>query len=187
MEGEVPMSTIPVNSSEQVLGEGVKKVISVQVRWMIRRDMPDVLRIEKESFELPWNEEDFLCCLRQRNCIGMAAEYEGRVIGFMIYELFQSRMHIMSFAVASRYRRCGVGAQMIQKLINKLSQQRRTSITLEIRETNLPGQLFFQKQRFLATSVLRNYYEDTDEAAYTMEYLLVEEEEWQDTSSLAKK
>lgn len=181
------MTTIQASSAVRVLEEGVKQKLSVQVRWMIRRDMSEVLKVEKESFEFPWNEEDFLCCLRQRNCIGMVAEYEGRVIGFMIYELFQSRMHIMSFAVASRYRRCGVGAEMIGKLINKLAQQRRTAITLEIRETNLPAQLFFQKQGFLATSVLRNHYEDTDEDAYAMEYLLVEEEEQQDTSSLAKK
>lgn len=180
------MTAIQADSVVHVLGEATRQKLSVQVRWMIRRDMSEVLKVEKESFEFPWNEEDFLCCLRQRNCIGMVAEYEGRVIGFMIYELFQFRMHIMTFAVASQYRRCGVGSQMIEKLINKLSQQRRTSITLEIRETNLPAQLFFQKQRFLATSVLRDYYEDTAEDAYAMEYLLVEEEE-RGTSSLAKK
>jgi len=154
-----------------------RQILNVQVRWMIRRDMADVLRIEKESFEFPWNEEDFLCCLRQRNCIGMVAELEGRVVGFMIYELFQSRMHVMSFAVANQYRRSGIGTQMIEKLMNKLSQQRRTSITLEVRETNLPAQLFFQKQGFRATSVLRDYYEDTSEDAYAMEYLLLEEQE----------
>ncbi len=152
------------------------QAVNVQVRWMIRRDMADVLKIEQESFEFPWNEEDFLCCLRQRNCIGMVAELEGRVIGFMIYELFQDRMHVMSFAVSAQYRRSGIGTQMIEKLINKLSQQRRTSITLEVRETNLPAQLFFQKQGFRATSVLRDYYEDTSEDAYAMEYLLVEDQ-----------
>ena len=29
-----------------------KQAISVQIRWMIRRDMPEVLRIENDSFEL---------------------------------------------------------------------------------------------------------------------------------------
>ena len=53
---------------------------------MIRRDMPEVLAIEGESFEFPWLEDDFIHCLRQRNCIGMVAEHEDRVVGFMIYE-----------------------------------------------------------------------------------------------------
>lgn len=30
-----------------------KQALNVQVRWMIRRDMADVLKIEQESFEFP--------------------------------------------------------------------------------------------------------------------------------------
>lgn len=158
------------------MSTGQRQATTVQVRWMIRRDMADVLEIERESFEYPWSEEDFLNCLRQRNCIGMVAEHEGRVVGFMIYELFKAKLHVMSFAVASRLRRTNIGTQMIEKLINKLSQQRRQSISLEVRETNLAAQLFFQKQGFRATSVLRDFYEDTSEDAYQMEYHLDQEE-----------
>ena len=50
--------------------------VNVHIRWMIRRDMPEVLQIERTSFEYPWSEEDFIRCLRQRNCIGMVAEYD---------------------------------------------------------------------------------------------------------------
>ena len=61
--------------------------LGVHVRWMIRRDMPEVLTIEQEAFEFPWSEEDFTRCLRQRNCIGMVAEMADSVVAFMIYEL----------------------------------------------------------------------------------------------------
>ena len=122
----------------------------IHIRWMIRRDMPDVLRTETESFDYAWTEEDFLRCLRQRNCIGMVAEHNDRVVGFMIYELHKNKLHILNFAVHPGYRRFGVGAQMVAKLISKLSSHRRTRITLEVRETNLGAQLFFRSQGFLA-------------------------------------
>ena len=77
-----------------------KQEVRVHIRWMIRRDMPEVLAIEGESFEFPWLEEDFIRCLRQRNCIGMVAEHEDRVVGFMIYELHKTRIHVLNFAVA---------------------------------------------------------------------------------------
>jgi [ribosomal protein S18]-alanine N-acetyltransferase len=144
----------------------------VQIRWMIRRDMPEVLDIERLSFEFAWSEEDFLCCLRQRNCIGMVAERQERIVGFMIYELLKSQLHVLNFAVAPWARRQGVGGQMVEKLVNKLSQQRRQEITLEVRETNLAAQLFFKKQGLAANSVLRGHYEDTDEDAYVMNYQL---------------
>ena len=53
---------------------GVADATALHIRWMIRRDMPDVMGIEVASFEYAWTEDDFLRCLRQRNCIGMVAE-----------------------------------------------------------------------------------------------------------------
>ena len=147
-----------------------KQEVRVHIRWMIRRDMPEVLAVEDESFEFPWLEEDFIRCLRQRNCIGMVAEHEDRVVGFMIYELHNTRIHVLNFAVASDYHRQGVGSQMVAKLIAKLSSQRRSRIVLEVRETNLSAQLFFRENGFRAISVLRAYYEDTPEDAYLMQY-----------------
>lgn len=151
-------------------GRTEKEQARVHIRWMIRRDMPEVLQTEQLSFEYAWNEEDFLRCLRQRNCIGMVAEHGEKVVGFMIYELHKNRLHILNFAVHPSWRRAGVGAQMVAKLISKLSSHRRTRITLEVRETNLIAQLFFRKQEFKAIRVLRAFYEDSGEDAFLMEY-----------------
>lgn len=137
---------------------------------MIRRDMPEVLETERESFEFPWSEDDFVRCLRQRNCIGMVAEHNDRVVGYMIYELHKTRLHVLNFGVAKLTRRLHVGTQMIDKLISKLSSQRRSRITLEVRETNLAAQLFFRQVGFRAVSVLRDFYDDTPEDAYLMQY-----------------
>ena len=41
-----------------------KAQVRVHIRWMIRRDMPEVLAIEHASFEFPWCEEEFLRVLR---------------------------------------------------------------------------------------------------------------------------
>ena len=156
-------------------GRTEKEQARVHIRWMIRRDMPEVLQTEQESFEYSWTEEDFLRCLRQRNCIGMVAEQGEKVVGFMIYELHKAKPHILNFAVSPSYRRVGVGGQMVAKLISKLSSHRRTRITLEVRETNLPAQLFFRSQGFRAIKVLRSFYEDSGEDAFLMQYRLADD------------
>ena len=144
--------------------------IRVHIRWMIRRDMQEVLEIEKRSFEFPWGEEDFIRCLRQRNCIGMVAEYDEKVVGFMIYELPKNQLHVLNFAVCPDNRRLGVGESMVKKMVSKLSQQRRNRILLEVRETNIQAQVFLKKMGFRAMSVLRDYYDDTTDDAYVMQY-----------------
>ena len=147
-----------------------EQAVCVHIRWMIRRDMPEVLAIEDQSFEFSWTEEDFVRCLRQRNCIGMVAEHDEHVVGFMIYELHKNRLHVLNFAVHPDFRRRRVGSAMVNKLIGKLSQQRRNRILLEIRETNLDAQLFFRDSGFRAISVLRDFYDDTTEDAYLMQF-----------------
>ncbi|MCS7017245.1 MAG: ribosomal protein S18-alanine N-acetyltransferase [Gemmatales bacterium] len=148
--------------------------LAVQIRWMIKRDMPEVLAIEQASFDTPWTEEDFLNALRQRNCIGMVAETHEQLVGFIVYELQKSQMVMLNLAVHPQFRRRGIGRQLVERLISKLTQQRRDKITLEVRERNLPAQLFFKALGFHAVRVLREYYPDTGEDAYVMQYHLPE-------------
>jgi ribosomal-protein-alanine N-acetyltransferase len=144
--------------------------IRVHIRWLVSRDMEEVLEIERKSFEFPWTEEDYHRCLRARNCIGMVAEYNNEVAGYMIYELCKSKIQLLNLATAKKFRRLGVATQMMAKLIGKLSSQKRNQITFEIRETNLSAQLFFRSIGFRATQILKGYFEEMHEDAYFMQY-----------------
>ena len=162
------------------------KELKVHIRWMIRRDMPEVLDIEQASFEFPWLEEDFIRCLRQRNCIGMVAEYDERVVGFMIYELHKKNLRVLNFAVVPDLFRRGIGSQMVDKLVDKLSKQRRSQIILEVRETNFAAQMFFKAKGFKAESVLRDYYDDFSEDAYLMVYRCGSEKPLEPTNRISR-
>lgn len=137
----------------------------------------EVLAIERDSFEYPWTEEDFVRVLRQSKCLGVAAEIDNKIVGYMIYDLHDEKtIQLLNFAVHRAFRRRGVGRHMIQKLIGKLSTQRRTKIVGEVMESNLPAQLFLRSAGFYCVSLLRNYYDGTDETAYRMRYDLVKRE-----------
>ncbi len=142
----------------------------LQIRWMIRRDMLEVLAIESFCFLEPWSEEDFYRCLRQRNCIGMVAEHDQRISGFMIYELHRDRLQVLNFAVHPACWRRRIGQGMANKLKEKLVGGRRKHIALEIRESNLHAQLFFRAMGFQATEILRDFYQNTNEDAYRFEF-----------------
>ena len=150
---------------------------SLHIRWMVRRDMPQVLDIESRSFDHPWCEDDFIRCLRQRNCIGMVIEHgDDNIVGFMIYELYKHELRILNFAVRPDCRRRGVGRQLVEKLRDKLSYQRRNRIAIDVRAGNLAAQLFFRSCGFRATNVYRDWYEDESppEDAYHFVYRYTE-------------
>jgi ribosomal-protein-alanine N-acetyltransferase len=156
----------------QTMSKPVQKQIAVHIRWMIRRDMPQVLAIENANFDLPWPEEDFATTLRQRNCIGLVAEHGEKVVGFAVYEIHKTKIRLLNFAVHAAFHRRGVGTALIDKMKSKLSPEtgRRGRMVCEVRETNLDAQLFFRAMGFRAVSVLENFYELSPEAAYLFCY-----------------
>lgn len=71
-------------------------------RWMIRKDMPAVASIERDTGG-DWCEDDFLRRLRLRNCIGYVVEMVspvvgGCVVGFAVYELGDGVMEVLNMA-----------------------------------------------------------------------------------------
>lgn len=143
------------------------------IRWWIRRDMFDILKIEKDVFGAnAQTEEEFLKLLRERNIIGMVVEDRSHeqcpIIGYMLYELHKKKLHLLHMVVKPECQGKGVGKTMVKKLANKLSTHRRTALTLEIRESWIKAIHFFKKMGFLAQDVIRNYYDDPNEDAYYM-------------------
>lgn len=142
------------------------------IRWLIRTDMPAVLRIERASFGQPWTEDEFLRCLKQRNCIGLVAVRSDQAIGFVLYETLQDKLRVLNLAVDPGERRSGAGTALVRKLQDKLQRGRRERLILLVRERNLDAQLFFRAVGLRAVKVLRRYYRDEDEDAIGMRYAL---------------
>ena len=147
--------------------------MTIQFRWGNKRDLPRVLEIEKDVFEFPFDEADFLRVLRKRNTVlTVAIDGSERLCGYALYAIFEARFHILNIAVDPHYQRRGVGAAMIDTLKDKLSANRRKRITAEVRESNVDAQLFFKATGFRAVTILRDFYDETDDDAYVMQYRL---------------
>jgi ribosomal-protein-alanine N-acetyltransferase len=151
------------------------------IRWMVRRDMPEVTSIESQCYHDPWSEGEFIDILRKRSVIGMVAEAREKngdntkIVGYMVYELYKHRIDLLNLAVHPSHRKQGVGRAMVQKLKHKLSPTRRKWITAYAAEHNLNGQLFFRALGFRVVKTSRGFYDmpdGTSEDAYLFQYRL---------------
>jgi ribosomal-protein-alanine N-acetyltransferase len=149
--------------------------IRVNVRIMVRRDFAEVQSIEESCFEFPWTEQEFLSCLQQPNCLGLVAECEGKIAGFLIYEMSKGGTFITNIAVDPALQRHNIARQMIQKLVTKMLTRQTRKLVIEIRETNLSALLCFRALGFRASNVLKNFYEGQNEDAYVLQYRLGKE------------
>ena len=146
--------------------------LHVSVRWMVRSDLPSVATIEEALFLMPMPTQEIVRILTRMNCIGQVAEHEDRVVGYMIYELRKRRIDLVRLAVAADYRRRGVGAQMVAKLVGKLSTQRRDRIVTDVPESALAAQLFLRAAGFRAVAVMFAAIPGAEEGRYVFQRAL---------------
>jgi [ribosomal protein S18]-alanine N-acetyltransferase len=124
----------------------------IDIRWTIRRDMPAICAFEEASWRVDTyrqaspmlREDDFVNWLRQRNCIGMSAELDGRTVGSMVYALERGSIDLLYLVIDPLNRRRGVGRAMINKIRSKLTYERRRQLRITVDERNVPTQLFLR-------------------------------------------
>ena len=149
-----------------------------RIRWMIRRDVPEVLQIERSSTRFSWEEGILLGCLRNRNCIGMVADQEEMTYNplkaYMVYWLHEDYIELARLVVGKEWQRQDIGTSMIDKVKSKLSVHRRTRLIVNVAERDLPLQLFLKKQEFKCISLCKDFFyypEGAYEGAYEDMYL----------------
>jgi ribosomal-protein-alanine N-acetyltransferase len=140
----------------------------VFVRWFIKQDIEEVMRIERESYHWPWTRDEILCFLCGTKHAGMVAELDGKVVGFMLYALHSDHIALRDIAVCGWNQRKGVGRRLVQALQAKMHEDRRSRISLRIAERNLDGQQFFKSMGFKAFHVIHDYFTHPPEDAYLM-------------------
>jgi ribosomal-protein-alanine N-acetyltransferase len=106
---------------------------SLHVRWLIRRDIPEVVEAEILTYgHEAWGEEQVHFHRCAKNRIGMVVEFEERILGFMFYNLHRSKLEILRLVVHPNFRNQGVGTAMVEKLKSKLCSTRRNRIVVRV-------------------------------------------------------
>lgn len=119
--------------------------------WMIYRDVPDVVQMDRECFPWgPWEEADYLRLVRKCNAIGLVFQYREVLVASVMYKLRRRAIQLLRLAVDPDYQRQGIGKAIIERLLSKASAPPRNKIAGWVHERNLPAQLFFRAVGFQA-------------------------------------
>lgn len=125
------------------------------VRALTRRDVPDVLTIERACYSLPWSEAHFDFVLRSPRTFALAADLEGELCGYLIGEQEAGRVEVRNLCVDARARRRGIASCLVRAVARQL--RRRQRLVTIVSECNLAAQLFCRSQGFWAVTILRKW------------------------------
>ncbi|MCL7411278.1 MAG: GNAT family N-acetyltransferase [Methanosarcinaceae archaeon] len=92
-------------------------------------------------------------------------EQDDAVKGYVIVDIIDSRLHLMSIAVHPKYQRCGIGTNLIDWCIEFGKIHGASMLTLEVREKNRSVQMFYLKNGFDVQGIMPGYYIDDNAVA----------------------
>jgi [ribosomal protein S18]-alanine N-acetyltransferase len=93
---------------------------------------------------------------------------EQEVVGFAGFWLMLREVHITTIAVREKYRRLGIGEQLLLNMMDSAKQLNAEILTLEVRITNTKAQQLYRKFGFIDSGIRRSYYTDNNEDALIM-------------------
>lgn len=140
-----------------------------RISWVQPADYPQILDIEYDSFNCPWDEEELHSILKKSNHYGIVLEKDHEVVGYIIYHAQIYSYDILNVAISKNYRRKKYGTILVRHLIKKLIKKRHR-ITVRVKETNIDAQKFFSSLDFKVNNVFKLIYQDTDEDSYLFVY-----------------
>jgi ribosomal-protein-alanine N-acetyltransferase len=160
------------------------------VEAMCKDDVPQVMRIERESFPLPWperayhyelteNQASHYVVLRRTLAPAPARRWTLRkllwrrsqrssILGYGGFWMIAGEAHISTIAVTLAQRRQGLGELLLWSMLKKAVSMGAFEATLEVRVSNHAAQSLYAKYDFSKVGQRRRYYQDNSEDAWIM-------------------
>lgn len=138
------------------------------VRPMHFTDLAAVAAIEQRTFALPWSLGIFSSQLARETGIDLVCEVGGRIVGYVVADMFVDVWHLMNIAVDEPYRRRHIASQLVEAYFAITERHGHRGHTLEVRASNAAAIELYRSFGFVATGVRPGYYSDDREDAVIM-------------------
>ena len=139
-----------------------------EIREMCLSDIEAVLRIEKESFSLPWSAAAFENELNNPDTFYYVWIEDNEPMGYAGFWKILTDGNITNIAFSQSARGQGRGQKLVSFLKEKAGQMGITAMTLEVRKSNAAAIAVYQKNGFQIAGMRKDYYRKPAEDALIM-------------------
>lgn len=153
-------------------GQGL---MELSYRPMLEADVDDVLKIEYAAFSHPWTRGIFLDCVRSGYECWLLFRGQQQV-GHTVLSAAGDESHLLNITVKPESQGAGLGAALLDFIIER-ARQRQAGVTfLEVRVSNQVAARLYERYGFNEIGRRRNYYPAVGgrEDALVMAYSLVD-------------
>ena len=142
--------------------------MEIVVRKLREGDIPQLARIEAESFSMPWSADAFRELLDRPYCTYFVALADEKIAGCCGYTDICHEANIDNVVVAPGYRNLGIAQALMQRLMEHGQTSGIEAYTLEVRVSNLTAIHIYEKFGFRSEGIRPGFYEKPVEDAVIM-------------------
>src|ERR1700757_4650668 len=128
------------------------------IRAMRGNDIPEVVAIERASYQFPWSEGIFRDCLRV-GYVCRVVTLSRQVMAYGVMSLGAGEAHILNLCVNEGYRCRGVGRRLLGSLVERASAAGMADAYLEGRPSNTAAIRLYLSVGFEQVGMRRGYYQ----------------------------
>lgn len=138
------------------------------IRLMQPADLGQVADLEKACFTESWSYALLEAGIHSPYDVYYVYEQEGRILGYCNLRLLAGEGEVQRIAVLPAFRRLGLAREMMGVMVDYAIKNHAVSISLEVREGNLPARNLYETYGFRAEAVRKGYYRNPSEDALIM-------------------
>lgn len=140
----------------------------ISVEKMTASTIVDVKDICDRSFSVPWSLTSLEKELTNPNASYIIVKLGEKIVGFGGIWVVFDEATVINIAVHPDYRGIHISDIIMENLINKAKSMGASSMTLEVRISNIPAIKLYEKYGFIIEGTRKNFYDNPKEDAHIM-------------------
>jgi ribosomal-protein-alanine N-acetyltransferase len=152
----------------------------ITITRMSEHDLLEVVEIEEQSglsrwgwaayyTELQGANRDLMLIARPTRTLIVEP---GPIAGYIVARETAGELHINNVAVRADFRRRGIGAALLGRILHEARRRKANAAFLEVRSANFAAQALYEKSGFRAIARRADYYSEPREDAVVMTLVL---------------
>jgi len=125
-------------------------------------DLPEIVTIERQAFGDPWSADAFVDLLASPHVWFVVAREgaraDGAVLGYVVAWFVAGEGEVANLAVAPTYQGRGIGAALLDGVIEESSTRVTTELFLEVRMSNAAARGLYASRGFVEVGRRARYY-----------------------------
>lgn len=141
-----------------------------EIKIFSAEHVPEAAEIERLCFSEPWSESalSYMCTSQNTRAVAVIDKECGRLAAYGGAQYVLDEGNIVNIATHPDYRRRGLATAVMRELESRLKERGVEIVFLEVRQSNIPARTLYEKEGYVPSRVIKNFYRFPAEDAVEM-------------------